>query len=295
MIIRKLSSCVGVVIVLVFAVACSNTPKKDLRKLVSVSIVPQEYMVRKLADTLLQVQVLIPPGANHSTYSLLPSQMQDLAGSRLWLQVGPLSLEKTWAEKIKANNPGMKIVDCSEGVELLSGTDEHHDAGHDHEGGIDPHIWMSPHDVKIMAGNMLRALSETFPSYAGVFETNYVRFLTEVDSLHNQIAGKLNGLENRKFLIFHPALGYFSREFGLEQIPLELEGKEPSPRYMKEIVDIARTNNIKTVFIQQEFDSENALQLSREIGGNVVQINPMDANWPGQLQEIADKLVLSKQ
>jgi len=274
--------------------ACQPKPK-ETSGIVSVSILPQKYIVEQIAGNLLQVNVLVPPGSSPHNYEVLPSQMKDLAKSKVWLQIGLLTFEDVWKEKLAEINKDLLLVNCSEGISPLAG-DDHHEEGHEHghEGAFDPHIWLSPAEVKMVAQNMLIALKKSFPQFTSEFEKNYSHFILKIDSLSAQIEQKLAPLTNRNILIFHPALGYYARQFKLEQIPLELDGKEPSPKHMKDIVDLAREQKIKVIFIQKEFDSENALQLSREIGGEVVIIDPLDYNWEKQMLDITEKIAAQK-
>ena len=268
---------------------------KETAKMVSVSILPQKYFVEQIAGNLVQVNVLVPPGSSPHNYEVLPSQMKDLAKSKVWLQIGLLTFEDAWKDKYAEINKDLAIVNCSEGIKTIAGSDcEEEGQGHEHSGAFDPHIWLAPAEVKIMAQNTLVALKAGFPEHGAAFQANYSRFISKVDSLSKIIDQKLAPLINRNILIFHPALAYYARQFNLKQIPLELDGKEPSPRHMKDIIDLAREQNIMIVFIQKEFDSENALQLSREIGGEVVIIDPLDYNWEKQIMDITEKIAAQK-
>ena len=259
--------------------------------MISVSILPQKYFVDQIAGGLVEVNVLVPPGSSPHNYEILPSQMKDLARSKAWLQIGLLTFEDAWKTKFAEINRNLIIVNSSEGVQTLSGIK---DSDHDHSGVFDPHIWLAPAEVKIMAANILKTLNLAFPQNKPAFEINYSRFILKVDSLSAQIQQQLAPMKNRNILIFHPALAYYARQFNLKQIPLELDGKEPSPKHMKDIVDLARKENIRIIFIQKEFDSENALQLSREIGGEVVVIDPLDYNWEKQMLDITQKIASQK-
>lgn len=279
---------------LFFVVLFACQPKsKETSSLVSVSILPQKYFVEQIAGNLVQVNVLVPPGSSPHNYEVLPSQMKNLAKSKVWLQIGLLTFEDTWKGKLAEINKDLLIVNCSEGILPLA-SDDHHEEGHEHEGTVDPHVWLAPSEVKILAQNTLKALSKSFPERATTFEENYAHFILKIDSLSAQIEQKLAPLTNRNILIFHPALAYYARQFNFEQIPLELDGKEPSPKHMKDIVDLSRAQNIRVVFIQKEFDSENALQLSREIGGEVVVLDPLDYNWEKQMLDITEKIAAQK-
>ena len=281
-------------ILILLLAACQSKPK-DGRELVSVSILPQKYFVEQISGNLVQVNVLVPPGSSPHNYSVLPSQMKDLSKSKAWLQVGLLTLEDALKDKLADLNKNTTIVNCSEGIIPIAGT-EHAEEGHGHAANeaFDPHIWLAPAEVKIMAKNTLNALESGFPQHASTFETNYARFITRIDSISALIDQKLSPLKNRNILIFHPALAYYARQFGLTQTALELDGKEPSPRHMKEIVDLAHEQNIHVIFIQKEFDPAFAQQLSLEIDGKAVIIDPLDYNWEKQLMDITEKIAAQK-
>jgi len=283
-------------ILILLLVACQSKTK-DERKLVSVSILPQKYFVDQIAGNLLQVNVLVPPGSSPHNYEILPSQMKDLAKSKAWLQIGLLTFEDALKDKLADINKNLSIVNCSEGIIPIAGSDIHeedHASEHESHGAYDPHIWLAPAESKIMAQNILKTLKVDFPEHAIDFENNYNRFSTRIDSITVLIEQKLAPLQNRNILIFHPALAYYARQFGMKQVALELDGKDPSPKHMKEIVDLAHEQNIHVIFIQKEFDSAFALQLSHEIDGQGVVIDPLDYNWEKQLMDITDKIAAQK-
>ena len=281
------------IFILVLA-ACQSKPK-DVRELVSVSILPQKYFVDQIAGNLLQVNVLVPPGSSPHNYSILPSQMKDLAKSKAWLQIGLLTFEDALKDKLADINKNLSIVDCSEGIEKIAGTECEED-GHEHSDheAFDPHIWLAPSESKIIAKHTLSALKAGFPEHGKDFDLNYLRLISKIDSISDVIQNRLSSLRNRNILIFHPAMAYYARQFGLNQISMELDGKEPSPKHMKEIVDLAHKQDIHVVFIQKEFDAAFALQMSKEIDGKVVVIDPLDYNWEKQMIDITEKIAAQK-
>jgi len=277
---------------LFFVVLFACQPKsKESSNLVSVSILPQKYFVEQIAGNLVQINVLVTPGSSPHNYEVLPSQMKDLDKSKAWLQVGLLTLEDALKDKLANINKNLAIVNCSEGIIPIAGT-EHEEEGHEHSANeaFDPHIWLAPADVKIMAKNTLNALKVGFPQHSSAFDANYTRFIARIDSVSAVIDQKLAPTKNRNILIFHPALAYYARQFNMSQIALEFDGKEPSPRHMKEVVDLAHEQNIHVIFIQKEFDPAFAQQLSREIDGKVVIIDPLDYNWEKQMLDITEKI-----
>ena len=273
---------------LVVLFACQPKPK-ETSHIVTVSILPQKYFVDQISGGLLQVNVLVPPGSSPHNYEILPSQMKDLAKSKAWLQIGLLTFEDAWKEKLANINKNLLIVNCSESILPLAG-DDHHEEGLEHAGAFDPHVWLAPAEVKILAQNTLNTLKKSFPDHAPEFEKNYTVFIQKIDSLSSNIDQQLASLKNRNILIFHPALAYYARQFKLEQIPLELDGKEPSPKHMKDIVDLAHRQNIHVIFIQKEFDSAFAKQMAKEINGEVLVIDPLDYNWEKQMLDITAKI-----
>ena len=280
-------------LLLIVGAACSS-PQKTKQNLITVSVLPQKYFVEKIAGDLVEVQVLVPPGASPATYSLLPSQMKDLSDSRAWLRIGKIGFENAWHEKIQQSNPKLEIFDTSDSTQWIYGEEEVH-GDHVHQHGVDPHNWMSPNEVVKIAELTFLALIDLFPEHAQAFDTNFKVFRSEIEQLDQELNVKFARLQNRKFLIFHPALTYFARDYSLVQVPMEVEGKEPSPKYMSELVKHSRKDRIRVVFIQKEFDLENAQQLAKELDGEVVQIDPLSEHWEAQIREIADKIVAASE
>lgn len=283
-------------LLILLLVACQPKQKED-RELVSVSILPQKYFVDQIAGDRLQVNVLVPSGSSPHNYEMLPSQMKDLAKSEVWLQIGLLTFEDALGVKLADINKDLLIVNCSEGISPIAGSEceeEGHDHDHAHHDAFDPHIWLAPTESKVMAQHSLTALKNSFPEHAAEFDLNYARLIARMDSVTELIDQKLAPLQNRTILIYHPAFAYYARQFGMEQVALEMDGKDPSPRHMKNIVDLAHEKNIQVIFIQKEFDPAFAQQLSREINGEVLVIDPLDYDWEKQLMDVTEKLAAQK-
>ena len=277
--------------IFLLAVSCRTKEVPTDKPVISVSIIPQKYFVEQLAGDLVEVQVMIPPGASPATFEPNLSQIGMLDRSVLYLRIGYVGFEQSWMEKLSSVNPDMKIADLSEGVETIGGHSAYgqDQDGHSHE-GTDPHIWMSTVNARIIASNILKELLLLFPEEQDLLRTRFEQFSLMLDTLHMEIADRLSNLENRRFMIYHPALTYYAREFGLEQIPLEIEGKAPSPAHFKEMSDLAIRNRISTIFIQQQFDRENAKVLARETGAEIIQFDPLDLHWRDQMLYIAEQL-----
>lgn len=278
------------------AFSCGTGSQTLDKPVISVSIIPQQYFVEQLAGDLAEVNVMIPPGASPATYEPSISQLGKLDQSIIYLRIGYVGFEQSWMEKIASVNPNMKIVDLSEGIEtILEDThedDEHH--GHSHH-GTDPHFWMSVLNARIIARNIHKELVLLFPDKKDYLQLQLDQFFLLLDSLNREIISRLEGIENNKFMIYHPALTYYAREYGLEQYALEIEGKSPSPAHLKEMADLAREHQISKILIQNQFDRRNAEVLARETGSEIIQFDPLDLQWSKQMLYIADKLNPSKQ
>lgn len=277
-----------VALILFFTMIACSSNKTNKPPVVTVSILPQKYLVERIAGNHYKVNVLTPPGANHESYEPTSRQIKELSDSKLLLINGYLLFEDNLAKKFM-RSANTTLVDLSRGVELISGeTIEHGDHVHLH--GVDPHYWLSPIEVKKAARNILDALVHQSPESEGEFEGNYNSFINDIDTLDAFIRHTLRDLRTRDFLIYHPALSYFARDYHLNQISIEAEGKEPSVKHMKSITDLARKEKIKTVFIQSQFSVATAESVAREIGGKVVTLDPVPENWLASMYEMTRSL-----
>jgi zinc transport system substrate-binding protein len=272
--------------------SCRPANNHPNRTIISVSILPQKYFVERIAGEQVEVNVLIPPGASPATYEPSLAQLSMLDQSSLYMRIGYVGFELSWMDKISSVNPDMKIIDLSRGIDLIqeAGPEEDHH-GHSH-GGTDPHIWMSARNAKIISTNIFNELVLLFPEEKEAMEQRFLEFNRELDSLHRSISLRLKEVKERSFLIYHPALTYFARDYNLHQYPIELEGKTPSPAHLKVLTDLSKEKAIQTIFIQSQFDQRNAEILAGEIGAKIIQFNPLDEAWNKQMLYIADQFDL---
>ncbi len=241
-----------IIILIILASCTAKKPESDI-PLISVSILPQQYLLEQLAGDLVEINVMVPPGASPASYDPTVNQMVKLEQSKLYLKAGYLGFELGWMEKISAQNPDMKVVDLSSGLSLIEPSHKHeekHSKKHHHR-GIDPHVWMSPSNMFAMAVTLSEVLVELLPQDSVFIKQNTLNFQSKMDSIDRVIKGMLKEVEHPTFLIYHPALTYFARDYGLEQKSLEFEGKEPSPAQVKTLSDLGNEKGIKIVFIQK--------------------------------------------
>ena len=257
---------------------------------ITVSILPQKTFVKKITGDDFVVNVLIPPGTSPAAYTLLPSQLEEISKSAIWFRIGNIGFEHSWQDKIAQANSKMKVVDLSEGLDLIAQVKEQH-GDHFHLSGVDPHIWLSPVLVKQMAKRIFDEVSKLNPEQSAKYKTNYLEFVKEIDQLNIEIANKLKPFEGRKIVVFHPSLSYFARDYGLLQYSLESGGKEPTPQRMKELIDLSKKENIKVMYIQGELDRDHARVFAEEVGGQIIQVRPLDPAWAENLMEITNIIV----
>ena len=267
---------------------CFSGAPKSKDKVIFVSILPLKYFADKIVGDAYKVEVTVPPGAGPETYSPTPKQMMLLSASQAYFSIGYLGFEQVWLGNYKESNPDLQVFVTSKRIDLIK--DEHHEGDHDHLQGVDPHIWSSPLTARLIAENIYNGMLQIDPGNGDTYRKNYNALLAEIARVDSTVTNILVNAPSRKFIIFHPALGYFARDYGLEQLSIEFEGKVPSPKHLQEIIDAAKSGNVKIVLIQKEFDKRNAEIIAKETGCKMVQIDPLSYNWPEQMIDIAGKL-----
>ena len=277
---------------------CGCARERTDGKTLTVSIEPLRYVVEQIAGHDFRVQVLVPSGASPETFEPTPTQLREVAGSEAFVAIGLLDFEKPLMRSIEANMPDVKIVNVSDHMELIgSGSDHVHAENGDghatkpdidhvnmgkgsvavgHHDGVDPHIWLSTSRLKIIAENVYRFLSSRYPDSTR-YRSNYEALCGRIDSVQHVLSG-LFAHGRRSFIIFHPALSYFSEDYGLNQIALEYEGKEPSVAYLSSMIDTAQRLNVGKVLYQREFSRNTVDAVVKELGVPAVEIDPLAAN-----------------
>ena len=259
----------------------STTQAGDALK-VFVSIVPQKYFVKKIGDDLVDVSVMVRPGASPATYEPKPKQMVALSRAKVYFAIG-VPFEKAWLKKIISANPKMLVVYTEAGIEKMPMKE-------DKPNGIkDPHIWLSPPLVKVQAKNIMDALQKVDLAHSSVYKANYKKFIREIDNLDAELRRIFLGKEGERFMVFHPSWGYFARIYGLKMVPVESEGKAPKPEALQRLIETARRDGIRVVFVQPEFSTKSAEIIAKAIGGEVVFASPLNPDWARNLKEVAEK------
>lgn len=260
----------------------------DANLRVFVSIPPQAYFVERIGGEHVQVEVLVGPGQSPHTFAPTPRKMTRLAQARLLFRVG-VPFEETLVAKLASTHGRLKIVDTRKGIELRRVQGGH--AGHEHRAGeTDPHVWLSPRLAKVQARTMCDALCEADPAHAGDYRENLAALHADLDRLDRRIAAALAPLKGRTFYVFHPAFAYFGAAYGLKQQAVETGGKAPGPRHVKALIDKARAEGVKVIFVQPQFSDREARTVADQIGGAVVPMDPLARDYINNLEDMAAKV-----
>ena len=291
--IRLLTSLFWIVFLAFFLMACSSQRQKNDtsgKPVITVSILPEKTFVEKIAGDDFKINLLLPPGESPVTFTLLPSQLVDITKSLLWLKMGHVAFEYSWDEKIREINKKMKVVNLSDNLELIHAiVFETEKQGL--SAGINPHTWMSPVLVKKMTERITAELSLINPERSEFYHNNYLIFAKEIDELDQKISTLLEPSRGRSFIMFHPSLAYFSRDYGLTEHSLEPGGKEPTPQRMRELVELAKRESIPVIYIQSDLDREQARVFAEEIDGKIEEMWPLNPDWEENLMEITRQLI----
>ena len=268
--------------------ACGNTTQKSEKPILTVTLEPLRYFTEAIAGDNYEVVSMVPKGSSPESYDPTPQQLVNLSKSQAYFRIGYIGFEQAWMKKLEANCPNMKVYNTSKGIDLIRDKGHWH-GDHFHEGGVEPHVWNSTQNALIIADNIYQALCELDSTH----QEDYQKRLDVLKQTIRQTDANIRTLlENADstFLIYHPALSYFARDYGLKQVSIEEGGKEPSPAQLKTLIETCRNENVHTIFVQQEFDQRNAQLIANELGVNIVSINPLSYDWVKEMIRIAEAL-----
>lgn len=287
---------------------CQSGNKKDAeKKVVTVTIEPLRYLTEAIAGERIKVISMVPQGSSPETYDPTPQQLIDLAQSNAYLGTGYIGFDQTWGERLAENAPNVIFFDLSEGIDLIRNethvhTHHHHKATeqtgnykeeehHHHHTAVEPHIWTSAINAQIIAENIFRALCEIDNSGTAFYTNRKDSLMKRLQYTDSLLCTQLSAPEaDRSFMIYHPALSYFARDYGLHQIAIEDEGKEPSPAQLKQLIEQCKEEGVRTIFVQPEFDRRNAEIIAQQTNTRVIPINPLAYEWEKELLNICNAL-----
>jgi len=268
------------------------SPKTD-KIHIFVSILPQAYFVERIAGEYADISVLVGPGQSPATYDPPPGEIVGLSETDVYFTIG-VPFETHLLDKITRMMPNLNIVDTRAGIRLRM-MDPHHDADdHIHEKGApDPHIWLDPQLVKSQARIICDECKRLAPDHSHTFENNLDCFCGELDSLDREINSLLAPHAGAHLYVFHPSYGYFADRYGLTQVAVETEGKEPGAKQLGELVHQAKIDGARAIFVQPQFATRTAEAIARELNIDVVQVDPLAREYTENLMEMARRIAAS--
>ncbi|MBN1911542.1 MAG: zinc ABC transporter substrate-binding protein [Pirellulales bacterium] len=285
---------VVVAMLLAIGQGCTNRtdgPSGPMR--VWVSVPPQATLVEQIGGDRVDVKVLASAGKDPHTFEPTPKQIMDVAQARLLFTTG-MPFETQLAEKIASGAKRLAVVDMTRGIEC-AGTHDHDHGDSDHAphacSRTDPHVWLSPPALKIAAATIAEALSEADPEGKAVYRANLDRFVKQLDALDARVRRRLAPLRGQTVYVYHPALGHYCEAYGLIQKAVQLEGREPTPRQVHELIQQAKADGAKVIFVQRQFDPRSAQAVADALGGTVQPLDPLDPNVLENIKRITDAIV----
>ena len=277
-----------------------QSDKTGGKPVITVTLEPLRYFTEAIAGDRFTVVSMVPKGTSPETYDPTPQQLVDLARSKAYFRIGYIGFEQTWTDKLTDNAPHLQFFDMSQGVDLIydnTHSHRHVEDGkeHHHATGVEPHIWNSATNAQIIAGNILSALCSIDKSNESAYLERYNALCRQIEHTDSLIRQTLTAPgADHAFMIYHPALSYFARDYGLHQIPIEAGGKEPSPAHLKAQIDTCKSEKVHVIFVQPEFDRRNAEIIAKQTGTRIVDINPLSYDWEAEMLNTAKALNLMK-
>lgn len=268
-------------------------PARTIPLNVAVSIPPQAYFVEQIGGPLVRAVTLVQPGQSPHTFEPTPRQMAELSDAEVYFSIG-VEFEKGTLPRIRKMFPKLEVVELHKDVPrrpLEHACEDHDHEGHDHAAdGTDPHIWLSPERVQMMARAIHAALVKHDAANRAAYDQRLAAFVAEVQRVRDQIAEALAPLKGQEVFVFHPAFGYFLEEFGLRQVPVEIAGKEPTARQLAQLIERAKRAGVRVIFVQPQFSTKAAESVARSIGGVVVPMDPLAHDYLRNLEDMAQKV-----
>lgn len=263
-------------------------PSKDSKKpLILVSIAPYQFLVSQIGQDIVEVQTIIPPGANPHAYEPTSRQVLEMAEGQMWFRIGE-PFEKKMIAFFRGKNPSLAIHDLRDGLPLIETSGESsHTCCTDH---LDRHVWLSPKLAAKQAQTIAAVMADSFPEHKAAFEKNLDACLEQLQALDREIATLLNASDHseiRSIVVSHPAFAYFCREYHLEQLSVEEEGKEPRPRYLEEILEKARRSHTEVALALPQYNNKGAQLIAKHLQVPVRMINPYAADYLDTMKTLA--------
>jgi zinc transport system substrate-binding protein len=278
---------IACLLLLITMISCGRKGAGTSETIITVSIAPFKYFVEEIAGNDFKVNVMVPAGADPHTYEPFPEQIGKLRRSVAYISNGYLGFEMNWLDRFYETNQTMKRLCLGDKIVPISSSHKHTGG---HLEGADPHYWVSPKCALTIAASVKEFLCELNPLQRAKYERNCNDLILKIQTVDIKARALFNDFPGRSFMIYHPNLAYLARDYNLEEIPVEYEGKEPPPSRIRELIDRARRDNLKIILVQREFDKKNAKAIANEIGAEIKVIDPLSEYWQKSTLDIIDIL-----
>lgn len=259
-------------------VACSGK-KGNKERIINVTIEPERFLTEAIVGDKYKVNTIVPKGSNPEVYEPSPEQLVKLSEGSIYLRIGQIGFEQIWMERIRQNAPDMRIYDLSEGI-IKPEKGKY----------VDPHIWTSVINMRIMAQHLVGILEKEDPMNAEFYRKRAAKLIADLKKMDVDFRNKLKTVPNRSFLIYHPTLTYFAKDYQLDQIAIEKEDKEPTPFTVRATIQECRQKNVRLILLQKQFDVKNTQLIAKQLNAEVVQFDPLSYNWKEMMQQVVETI-----
>lgn len=278
--------CVNLFFLAIFLHSCSSSPQKTHTCDVLVSISPYIYFVEELTEGELHAVSLVPEGENPHLYDPSPRQVEEAKQAKVWIRLSE-HFEKQIALSLQEHNKDLISIDLSEHLPLPKHTHTCQ-CGHAHKDDFDPHFWLSLRLAKSQASTIAKALIEGFPNRKAQIESRLTILLQKLTAVDLYLSERLSPLAGSSILVSHPAFSYFCKDYHLEQISIEQEGKDPLPQQITSILETIRTQKIQTVLTQAQYNNKGAEIIAKELKLKPIEVDPYSADYLNNFLHIAN-------
>lgn len=268
---------------------------------VAVSLQPYSNVVKEIGGNEVQVVAMLPPGADPHTFEPKPASLREFAKATVYFSDGS-GMDAAWLPRFKGVNKNVNVISLAQGITWLEEDEPHHegevhhDAHHDGDEEMDPHLWTSPVQMMLIAENVCQALMSLDAAHKDLYRKRTDDLKSRLGNLDMELRQSIDKLpaNGRSFIVFHPAYGYFARDYGMKQLTVEVDGKEPKPRDLANLVKTGKSNNVHIVFVQPQFSKRAAATLAKELQACILDTDPLSYDYEGNIRKLLSAIAAQK-
>lgn len=262
-------------------VGCTTKSDSD-KKTIFVTITPMQSIIEEITAGDFDIEVIVPKGASPETFEPTPKQVTSFSDAEFIFSTGIIDFEQSLVERI---DDDAEVVNLSNGIELIAGSCSH--GNHKHKHGVDPHIWTSPRALRTMVTNAHKAIMAHYPDSVKYTEATG-RLLERIDALDNYCATRIKAEGVEAMMIYHPAYTYYARDYGIEQIAIEHDGKEPSLRQTTALIEKAKEHGVKAILRQPQYSEDKVRAIANDAGAEIITTDPLAEDILGEIERVTE-------